>query len=253
MEQKILQCKLTIHNIENKIGQNQAYSSVTPTCTISCGQITDKFMIHCSKCQQWTHYKCTLLPPYQLYMFVNTTRKFPCEICSNVSIRFKQKWDPCVQETFDKPSSDTTQKECDHSKTLEIVNRIEQSIVTALTTIHDSSQEEKIKILNIQIDDLKFEKEKHLSSLSDQMSRLSFDTNVIQSLSKKFDEINASNNNVTEAIKALNKTPLRCHKLYRTLLKCYKEVQQTTRTCHKASANLLRSWRYKMLVIILVV
>ena len=189
VEQKILQCKLTIHNIENKIGQNQAYSSVTPTCTISCGQITDKVMIHCSKCHQWTHYKCTLLPPYQLYMFVNTTRKFPCEICSNVPIRFKQKWEPCVQETFDKPSSDTTQKECDHSKTLEIVNRIEQSIVTALTTIHDSSQEEKIKILNIQIDDLKFEKEKHLSSLSDQMSRLSFDTNVIQSLSKSLTKL----------------------------------------------------------------
>jgi hypothetical protein len=35
-------------------------------------------------------------------------------------------------------------------------------------------------------------KEKHLSSLPDQMSRLSFDTNVIQSLSKKVDEINAS-------------------------------------------------------------
>jgi hypothetical protein len=93
VEQKILQCKLTIHNIENKIGQNQAYSSVTPTCTISCGQITDKFMIHCSKCQQWTHYKCTLLPAYQLYMFVSTTRKFTCEMCSNVPIRFKQKWD----------------------------------------------------------------------------------------------------------------------------------------------------------------
>jgi prefoldin subunit 5 len=66
-------------------------------------------------------------------------------------------------------------------------------------TIHDSSQEEKIKILNSQIDELKSEKEKHLSSLPDQMSRLSFDTNVIQSLSKKVDEINASNNNVTAA------------------------------------------------------
>jgi hypothetical protein len=62
----------------------------------------------------------------------------------------------CVQETFDKPSLDTTQKECDHPKTLEIVNRIVQSIVTALTTIHDSSQEENIKILNSQIDELKF-------------------------------------------------------------------------------------------------
>jgi hypothetical protein len=44
-------------------------------------------------------------------------------------------WDRCVQETFDKPSLDTTQKECDHPKTLEIVNIIEQSIVTALTTM----------------------------------------------------------------------------------------------------------------------
>lgn len=208
-------------------GQNQAYSSVTPTCTISCGQITDKFMIHCSKCQQWTHYKCTLLPAYQLYMFVNTTRKFTCEMCSNVLIRFKQKWDRCVQETFDKPSLDTTQKECDHPKTLEIVNIIEQSIVTALTTIHDSSQEEKIKILNSQIDELKSEKEKHLSILPDQMSRLSFDTNVIQSLSKKVDEINASNNNVTEAIKALNENTF---KMSQTL-------QNTSEMLQRSSEN----------------
>ena len=205
---------------ENKIGQNQAYSSVTPTCSISCVQITEKFMIHCSKCQQWTHYKCTLLPAYQLYMFVNTTRKFTCEMCSNVPIRFKQKWDPCVQETFDKPSLDTTQKECDHPKTLEIV-------VTALTTIHDSSQEEKSKILNGQIDEMKSEKEKNLSSLSDQMSRLSFDTNVIQSLSKKVDEINALSNNVTEAIKARNENTF---KMSQTL-------QKTSEMLQRSSAN----------------
>jgi hypothetical protein len=30
---------------ENKIGQNQAYSSVTPTCTISCGQISHSFCV----------------------------------------------------------------------------------------------------------------------------------------------------------------------------------------------------------------
>lgn len=152
-------------------------------------------------------------------MFVNTTRKFTCERCSNVPKRFKQKWDPCVQETFDKPSLDTTQKECDHPKTLEIVNRIEQSIVTALTTIHDSSQEEKIKILNSQIDDLKSEKEKHLSSLADEMAGLSFDTNVIQSLSK--------NNNVVEAIKALNKNTF---KMSQTL-------QNTSEMLQRSSAN----------------
>ena len=160
-------------------------------------------------------------------MFVNTTRKFTCERCSNVPKRFKQKWDPCVQETFDKPSLDTTQKECDHPKTLEIVNRIEQSIVTALTTIHDSSQEEKIKILNSQIDELKSEKEKHLSSLSDQISRISFDTNIIQSLSNKVDEINASNNNVAEAIKALNENTF---KMSQTL-------QNTSEMLQRSSAN----------------
>jgi hypothetical protein len=44
----------TMQTDNTQHGQNQAYSSLTPTCTISCGQITDKFMIHCSKCQQWT-------------------------------------------------------------------------------------------------------------------------------------------------------------------------------------------------------
>jgi hypothetical protein len=50
------------------------------------------------------------------------------------------------------------------------------------------------------------------------MSRLSFDTNVIHSLSKKVDEINASNNNVTEAIKALNENTF---KMSQTLQNTY--------------------------------
>lgn len=74
---------------------------------------------------------------------------------------------------------------------------------------------------------MKSEKEKHLSSLPDQMSRLSFDTNVIQSLSKKVDEINASNNNVTEAIKALNENTF---KMSQTL-------QNTSEMLQRSSAS----------------
>jgi ABC-type transporter Mla subunit MlaD len=59
------------------------------------------------------------------------------------------------------------------------------------------------------------------------MSRLSFDTNVIQSLSKKVGEINASNNIVTEAIKALNENTF---KMSQTL-------QNTSEMLQRSSAN----------------
>jgi ABC-type transporter Mla subunit MlaD len=59
------------------------------------------------------------------------------------------------------------------------------------------------------------------------MSRLSFDTNVIQSLSKKVGEINASNNIVTEAIKALNENTF---KMSQTL-------QKTSEMLQRSSAN----------------
>ena len=66
---------------------------------------------------------------------------------------------------------------------------------------------------------MKSEKEKHLSSLADEMAGLSFDTNVIQSLSK--------NNNVVEAIKALNKNTF---KMSQTL-------QNTSEMLQRSSAN----------------
>ena len=42
-------------------------------CIISgCKEEKNKHMLRCNKCKHMIHYKCTRLPAYQLYHFVNT-------------------------------------------------------------------------------------------------------------------------------------------------------------------------------------
>ena len=39
-------------------------------------------LINCSECHNKTHYKCSLLPSYQLYNFVKRKRKYACANCT---------------------------------------------------------------------------------------------------------------------------------------------------------------------------
>ena len=55
---------------------------IVPACP--CNKQSDKYMIQCKTCQGWTHYACTDLPTYQLYILVTTSRKYTCKQCVNV-------------------------------------------------------------------------------------------------------------------------------------------------------------------------
>ena len=76
--------------------QDSAKVKVDPntksTCTRLCNKENDDSMIECSKCKKWTHFPCTQLPIYQLYVLVNSARKYTCEKCANVPSEFKEKW-----------------------------------------------------------------------------------------------------------------------------------------------------------------
>ena len=39
-------------------------------------------LINCSECHNKTHYKCSLLPSYQLYNFIKRKRKYACANCT---------------------------------------------------------------------------------------------------------------------------------------------------------------------------
>ena len=52
------------------------------SCTkIRCKDIANEHMLRCSKCKRSTHYACTGLPPYQVYLF--TRRNYRLYICND--------------------------------------------------------------------------------------------------------------------------------------------------------------------------
>lgn len=109
----------------------------------------DEFMMRCSKCQGWTHFICTQLPTYQLYLLIHTSRKYTCEQCSNTPPEFHSKWSK-NKETLIRSEPN----EANSDKTLEIVRRIESSVVEAITSQHKSNQDDKICSLQQEIQDI---------------------------------------------------------------------------------------------------
>lgn len=48
-------------------------------CTLECEE--EESSIQCQDCRRWLHYRCSDLPPYQLYLYETTQRHFTCEFC----------------------------------------------------------------------------------------------------------------------------------------------------------------------------
>ena len=127
----------------------------TKQCTKTCSKPMNKFMIQCSKCSEWTHYECTNLPAYQLHLLITTTRRYTCEVCSNVPLEFKQKGEPVILSNI--TSENTTEEEhvCNKKSiesTLEIVNCIEKSVISAITETHEKCQTDMIHELKQQLE-----------------------------------------------------------------------------------------------------
>lgn len=128
------------NNNDPKVESKQKATSNKTTCTQSCKYETSEHMMQCNRCQGWTHYVCTKLPVYQLYLLVHTSRRYTCETCSNVTTSFYEKWtNKGAVEPSDNPNLS--------NKTLEIVSRIENSVVQAITSLNQSNQDEKINNL----------------------------------------------------------------------------------------------------------
>ena len=125
-------------------------------CTQMCEGEMNNFMIQCNKCQGWTHYLCTKLPIYQLYLLVHTSRRYTCEKCSNVTPAFREKWASKLETEKDHP----TQNSGNIDKTQEIVSRIDNSIVDTITSLHKTNQDDKIQSLQQELQNLKLNSKK---------------------------------------------------------------------------------------------
>ena len=157
-ETNLKQCIATktipVNKESNAINKSEEIVT-TKQCTKTCSKPMNKFMIQCSKCSEWTHYECTNLPAYQLHLSITTTRRYTCEVCSNIPLEFNQKGEPVILSNI--TSENTTQEEhvCNKKSiesTLEIVNCIEKSVISAITETHEKCQTDMIHELKQQLE-----------------------------------------------------------------------------------------------------
>ena len=157
-ETNLKQCIATktipVNKESNAINKSEEIVT-TKQCTKTCSKPMNKFIIQCSKCSEWTHYECTNLPAYQLHLLITTTQRYTCEVCSNVPLEFKQKGEPVILSNI--TSENTTQEEhvCNKKSiesTLEIVNCIEKSVISAITETHEKCQTDMIHELKQQLE-----------------------------------------------------------------------------------------------------
>ena len=64
---------------ENDANMQQKFN--TSTCSLCNKEVTDKY-ISCSECHVQIHCRCTFLPSYQLYYFVEKKSKYSCINCT---------------------------------------------------------------------------------------------------------------------------------------------------------------------------
>ena len=70
-----------MQNLEEENDANMQQKFNTSTCSVCNKDATDKY-ISCSECHIQIHYRCTFLPSYQLYYFVEKKSKYTCVNCT---------------------------------------------------------------------------------------------------------------------------------------------------------------------------
>ena len=72
---------MEMQNLEKENDANMHQKVNTSTCSVCNKDATDKY-ISCSECHIQIHYRCTFLPSYQLYYFVEKKSKYTCVNCT---------------------------------------------------------------------------------------------------------------------------------------------------------------------------
>ena len=70
-----------MQNLEEENDANMQQKFNTSTCSVCNKDATDKY-ISCSECHIQIHYRCTFLPSYQIYYFVEKESKYTCVNCT---------------------------------------------------------------------------------------------------------------------------------------------------------------------------
>ena len=75
-----------ISNITRNLSNMSIVSPKSSVCTLKeCNSDASDHMFVCSKCKKSTHYSCTGLPPYQIYLFTRKSyRLYICDDCVGI-------------------------------------------------------------------------------------------------------------------------------------------------------------------------
>lgn len=210
----------------SEIKENEPQEISTPTtksensnlgCTADCTLPTNDAMIMCNSCKGWTHYKCTKLPIYQVYLLVSTSRRYTCEKCVNIPNDFKKEWNsinPTTQKSVEtripQAASEKVPETIQVSQVTELFNKLEENITTNITNIHKSTYEREITQLRA---DLISEREKSesfsieivsLSRSNAALKETSKLSGTITDINSKLDEINTRHGAIKTVIGLMN-------------------------------------------------
>ena len=162
-----------MQNLEEENDANMQQKLNTSTCSVCNKDATDKY-ISCSECQIQIHYRCTFLPSYQLYYFVEKKIKYTCVNCTATG--------------FVDLSSDRVDV---------LINDIEQHLAT-IETINNLLREKNqyLEGENIQNkNNLKVEKSSNISRVKDLETKIK----------NMQTELSEGNRKLTENIKVINR------------------------------------------------
>ena len=79
---------MEMQNLEEDDDVNMQQKSNTSTCSVCNKEATGKY-ISCSECHIQIHYRCTFLPSYHLYYFVEKKSKDTCVNCTSTDWNIK--------------------------------------------------------------------------------------------------------------------------------------------------------------------
>jgi hypothetical protein len=123
-------------------------------CTAKCKIEANENMIMCTNCKSRTHFVCTELLLYQLYLLTRTSRKYTCVQCAIVPQKFKENWDSSLRPNIN--FADNNSGKGNTNPDFEtLVTNLEDKLTTAISNVHKASYDKDILKLKTELNDEK--------------------------------------------------------------------------------------------------
>ena len=122
--------------------------------TAKCKIAANENMIMCTNCKSRTHFVCTELLLYQLYLLTRTSRKYTCVQCAIVPQKFKENWDSSLRPNIN--FADNNSGKGNTNPDFEtLVTNLADKLKIAISNVHKASNDKDILKLKTELNDEK--------------------------------------------------------------------------------------------------